>query len=128
LFNPELNSEQNIVETREIVQQPPTKRAQLNGFREIADIKILLKQWVQYCGNEPPSAEDTEDLATFLGDLIHERDLVTVDQTLKYFRRLLCDNRGSEDMKKTYLDLALCVSQETVDTHGAPLYYRTDFD
>ncbi len=65
----------------------PRRPASINGLREVADVKVLLKQWVEHCGEFPPNQEDVERFASFLSDLCRERDLAAVDTLLKYFRR-----------------------------------------
>ncbi|CAG0916673.1 unnamed protein product [Notodromas monacha] len=80
--------------------------ANINGIRETNEVKVLLREWVESCGSDPPLDEDYQVFANFLADLCYEYDLVAVEIILKHFRRLLCDGRGKPAMKEAYLTLA----------------------
>ena len=51
-------------------------RADLNGVREVADVRNLLREWMASTGE--PTGDDVETVETFLGDLVDEDDLEAV--------------------------------------------------
>ncbi|XP_033103900.1 DNA repair protein REV1-like [Anneissia japonica] len=62
-----------------------TQRANLSGATELADVKSLLREWMDTC--EFPRDDDLGHVIAFLQDLVMERNLVKVDLLLKAFKR-----------------------------------------
>ncbi|XP_052820152.1 DNA repair protein REV1-like [Mya arenaria] len=65
--------------------QEETKAVNLCGAVTIADVRLLLKEWIDSTPN--PQCEDETVLASYLHDLILERNLEQVDLVLKYMLR-----------------------------------------
>ena len=59
-------------------KEPPTTRARadLNGVRDVADVRNLLREWM--ASTIEPTGDDVETVETFLGDLVDEDDLEAV--------------------------------------------------
>ena len=75
LANPYDDDEKVGIEASE-KDPPPRARADLNGVREVAGVRDLLRAWMG--STSEPTGDDVETVEAFLGDLVDEDDLEAV--------------------------------------------------
>ncbi|XP_064611055.1 DNA repair protein REV1-like [Liolophura sinensis] len=80
-------SEVSVTETQVTLESREATHVNLCGRVALADVKDLLRQWIQSC--QAPEDEDVRVIVQYLGELVLDKNLEHVDLLLKFLRRLV---------------------------------------
>lgn len=106
----------------EVANEIPEKpRANLEGFRDIADLRKILGQWLS---TDTPTQDDTMTVAAFFQELIDEKDLETVSFLLKMIHRLT--RSKSREWKKAYESIVDKIQLTMIQYYGYKLSTNND--
>ncbi|TRY61780.1 hypothetical protein TCAL_06254 [Tigriopus californicus] len=95
---------------------PEKTQANLEGFRDMADLRTVLGQWLT---TDIPTPDDTSTVAAFFQELIDEKDLEKVSFLLKLIHRLTRSKSG--DWKRAYTLIVEKVQMTMIEHYGYQL-------
>ena len=108
-------------EASEEKETPPRPRADLNGVREVADVRNLLRAWMESASE--PTRDDVETVETFLCDLVDEDDLEAVLWLIRFLHRKGASaSSASEEWRAACGKIIDSAQSRVVAKKGARLY------
>ena len=89
-----------VVAVKEVLPEPevkePAAKANIEGRREAADVRKLLKTWIN--STSDPTQDDIGTFGKFLQEMVGEREIETVSVILKSFRRFVHQTTSEEEI------------------------------